>query len=382
MKQISERIFIGDSSDVESEDLLSFSDIQAVLNVASDLELPPYDYVIKRNAGLIAGGGNKVADIEKVVAEGERLLKVHTKLLVCCHSGKDRSPLATAAIMAVLNSSSFERELSKVIEKNNGIAFASEDSESDLMDVFSFWDNQRRLSNSKISIIVPCYKNTSVVKLCLDSIRSSTKYSPYEIIAVDDSSNDPHLSKILNGLCDTVIENNFNLGSVKSRNIGAENSTGEIICQIDSDCLFFPNWAINLHQSLFFDSYIAISAPIFTFNSLFLGKQMLNNRSESDLLYVDKVSSACMMYRRDLHEKIGFFDDNLEYGEDKEFCERLKSYNYLGGHSSIDFVRNKIVVNLSTVVYHHGECDETDGFLKRKERNSPLRDNEIDSKVI
>ena len=53
-----------------------------------------------------------------------------------------------------------------------------------------------KTSNSiSISVIIPCYNSESTISRCLESIFYQTEL-PYEIIIIDDNSNDKTLSQI------------------------------------------------------------------------------------------------------------------------------------------------------------------------------------------
>lgn len=88
-----------------------------------------------------------------------------------------------------------------------------------------------------ISIIVPVYNAEKVLYHCIDSILSQT-FSDFELILVDDGSND-NSGKI----CDEYSERDnrirvihkANGGVSTARNVGIEVAQGEYICFVDSD---------------------------------------------------------------------------------------------------------------------------------------------------
>ena len=86
-----------------------------------------------------------------------------------------------------------------------------------------------------ISVIVPVYNVEAYLERCIKSILSQT-YNDFELILVDDGSNDES-----GKICDkyashnvTVIHQN-NLGVSCARNVGIENSKGDYLIFIDSD---------------------------------------------------------------------------------------------------------------------------------------------------
>lgn len=88
----------------------------------------------------------------------------------------------------------------------------------------------------KATVVIPAYNSEETIEYCL----SSLKEQDAEIIVVDDSSTDNTVK-----ICEKY---NVKIISVKSksaakaRNIGVENSKGDIILFTDSDCIPDKNW--------------------------------------------------------------------------------------------------------------------------------------------
>ncbi len=92
-----------------------------------------------------------------------------------------------------------------------------------------------------VSVIIPAYNAQTTISNCLKSIKE-TNYpsSKIEIIVVDNGSTDA-TAEIAGQYASTIlIEPNVNVGGL--RNIGASNSTGEILAFTDSDCLVSRDW--------------------------------------------------------------------------------------------------------------------------------------------
>lgn len=99
--------------------------------------------------------------------------------------------------------------------------------------------------NPKVSVIVPCYNNSNTIINTLRSILNQT-YKNLEIIVVDDCSIDDSFSKILSlSKTDSRIKC-FRLpsnsgGPIIPRNHGLKFASGDIVCFLDSDDLWFDN---------------------------------------------------------------------------------------------------------------------------------------------
>ena len=91
----------------------------------------------------------------------------------------------------------------------------------------------------KFSIVIPNYNSAKWIKRCLDSILEQT-YKDYEIIIVDDMSEDESIGIISSYKCQyedkikfiKLKEKKYNGGS---RNIGVKNATGDYILFLDCD---------------------------------------------------------------------------------------------------------------------------------------------------
>lgn len=92
----------------------------------------------------------------------------------------------------------------------------------------------------RFSIIIPAHNAEKEIERALKSISNQT-YKDYEIIVIDDCSNDNTYS-ILNKYNNiTVIRNDNNIKAGGSRNKGIEKATGEYIIFLDSDDYFAEN---------------------------------------------------------------------------------------------------------------------------------------------
>lgn len=100
MNRISDRIYLGDSYDARTRDILDESKITAILNVAGDLlqDSLGRTYV---HAPLIDGPGNENHHMASAISELARLYKEGHTILIHCHMGVSRSPTVLAAFIAI-----------------------------------------------------------------------------------------------------------------------------------------------------------------------------------------------------------------------------------------------------------------------------------------
>lgn len=89
--------------------------------------------------------------------------------------------------------------------------------------------------NPYISVIVPAYNSKKFITQCLEAL-SKSSYNSYEVILVDDCSNDG-TAKIAEDMGCRVYVMDQQSGPAVARNYGAKTANGEIVLFIDSDVL-------------------------------------------------------------------------------------------------------------------------------------------------
>jgi len=99
-------------------------------------------------------------------------------------------------------------------------------------------------SSPLISIVVPIYRpQISWLETCLDSVINQS-YQNWELILIDDNSNDPKINKLLDTYSTNpkikIFTNSKNLNIVKATNKGLKESRGEWIAFLDHDDYLWP----------------------------------------------------------------------------------------------------------------------------------------------
>ena len=100
--------------------------------------------------------------------------------------------------------------------------------------------------NPLVSVIIPTYNEEENISKCLKTLANQT-YEPLEVIVVDDGSTDNTKSKIENQKSKLQIKNlkileQDHKGPGVARNLGTQNSKGEILVFVDSDMTFEKNF--------------------------------------------------------------------------------------------------------------------------------------------
>lgn len=89
------------------------------------------------------------------------------------------------------------------------------------------------MNKYSLSVVIPAYNSGKTISACLESVIGQ---KPYEVIVVDDGSNDEtgNIAKKTKGI--KLLKHKRNLGLAAARNTGVRTARGDIILFIDSDC--------------------------------------------------------------------------------------------------------------------------------------------------
>jgi GT2 family glycosyltransferase len=207
------------------------------------------------------------------------------------------------------------------------------------------------------SIIIPTYNRADDLKCCLDSIIIQTKI-PNEIIIIDDSDNEI-VEQCLNNYQKEMHNQNILLKYIRNykersltiaRNIGIENSSGDIILFLDDDIILEENYLEELLKTYQnFPEVMGIQGKITNFyrpgaitglyNRLFLLDQISKyngsvmpsvfgiypSLTEKNEVFCEWLSGCNQSYKKDVFKTFRF-DENLRkysYKEDMDFSYRI-----------------------------------------------------------
>jgi glycosyltransferase involved in cell wall biosynthesis len=93
-----------------------------------------------------------------------------------------------------------------------------------------------------VSVIIPCYNGHEFLAQAIESVRNQT-VKVFEIIVVDDGSNNPETVEFLNQIADQVrLVRQGNRGLPGARNRGFSEAKGEYILPLDCDDWLEPEF--------------------------------------------------------------------------------------------------------------------------------------------
>ena len=180
-----------------------------------------------------------------------------------------------------------------------------------------------------ISIIIPTLNEEGYIENCLKSIKRQS-YKNYEIIVVDGGSKD-NTVKIAKKYADKVLTDRRK-GPAIARNVGAKHAKGEILIFSDADVIF-PKGSLRKIKKEFkglggavckLDFYDArkrycILLDIFSFFVKISHK-----------LGIGMTNGSLFVYRKNLFEKMGGFNEKLLTCEDQDLAIRIGKISRFG----------------------------------------------------
>jgi GT2 family glycosyltransferase len=192
---------------------------------------------------------------------------------------------------------------------------------------------------------------------CLYCIEKFTEF-PYELVIVDDGSEDMDVSEFAEEKATTFIRHEKTEGIAKSRYDAVLASKGDYICTLDSDTIVTPYWLQTLvnkyevSQSDDFKVYI-LGGMVSCWLGFFINNH--DYHIEKGLIECSEIGTACMLFERNLIDLIGNFDPELyNLLSDLDFCRRIHELELPG-------VKPKVCITPEVIVYHHGWVDPLTG---------------------
>lgn len=187
---------------------------------------------------------------------------------------------------------------------------------------------EQKKKKVEVSVIIPTYNRGWIIKESIDSVFSQT-FDAYELIVVDDGSDD-NTSEILDSYGDKLrIIRQANQGVSAARNRGIIASAAEFIALLDSDDLWLPE-KLDRQMSFFRnnpDAVICQTQEIWIRN----GKRVnpcKHHKKLSGMIFEPSlnlclVSPSAVMFKRELMDMVGFFDESFPACEDYDLWLRV-----------------------------------------------------------
>lgn len=186
---------------------------------------------------------------------------------------------------------------------------------------------------SNVSIIIPCHNAARNIKACLEGLLIQD-HPRYEIIVVDDASDDGTEKIVMDMARVKLVRNTSNRGPAYARNEGARAALGELLLFIDSDTMTDDPGLVSKHAEAHREKPGSIVgggiegvgkgavAAADKYSHWFLNIPNSNGRVGSHLV-TNNLSVGKAVF-----DKLRGFREDLRTGEDTDFCERALKAGY------------------------------------------------------
>lgn len=184
-----------------------------------------------------------------------------------------------------------------------------------------------------ISVIVPVFNGGDKIEKCIDALRRQRTERVFEIIVVDDGSTDGSLRRIT-GQDIRVVEQE-NHGPAAARNLGVDESRGEIILFTDADCEPIENWIEQMVRPLADPTISGVKGTYLTRQKRIVPRFVqLEYESKYERMsrnrYIDFIDTYCAGFIKRDFLSVGKFDTRFPTAsvEDQEFSFRMWEKGY------------------------------------------------------
>ena len=205
-----------------------------------------------------------------------------------------------------------------------------------------------------VSIIIPNKDQAEALKKCLDSIREKTSYRNYEIIIVENNSEEPETVAFYKKIAGEKIkivtwEGEFNYSAIN--NFGVRHARGDYLLLLNNDVeIINGDWLTEMLShcqrkevgivgaKLYYPDNTIQHAGIIigiggVAGSVFVGLPRAFSgylHKASIQLDLSAVTAACMLVKRSVFEQVGGLEEKLKVAfNDVDFCLRVREKGYL-----------------------------------------------------
>jgi glycosyltransferase involved in cell wall biosynthesis len=201
--------------------------------------------------------------------------------------------------------------------------------------------------HAKISVVIPAHNEAKIISKTLEAILAQ-KYPDFEVIVVDNASYDGTAEVVFDFLANIASQESYihnrvrvvtepRKGLLYARECGRKESRGDIIANIDADCLPETDW-LDVAEKYFHKhaDVVAVSGPYDYYDAhpyFKISSKIMQNyiyRPISHILQWPFIRGGAVLIggnnliRADILKKIGGYDTRLTfYGEDTNTAKRM-----------------------------------------------------------
>ena len=209
------------------------------------------------------------------------------------------------------------------------------------------------MRSRKASVVVLTKNSITTIQRCLNSLANQTVL-PLEIIVVDGGSSDGTPEVVKKYPINLIKESTCSIGH--ARNLGVENTRGEIVFFLDSDCYCVSNWIESMLPHFNKGEIVGVAGQTvaWTPKSLLARYQAILMGVPENHAPVRRAPNCNLALRRDAIISTGGFDERLAWSEDLDLLYRI--------------TRNGMVIRENKALVYHRLPETYSEFFKKRVR--------------
>mgnify|MGYP001257560424 CR=1 FL=1 len=209
-----------------------------------------------------------------------------------------------------------------------------------------------KLTKMDLSIVIVSWNTQNLLKSCLKSIIQFTKNIKYEIIVIDNASNDGSVGMIQSQFPSVIlIKNKENVGFSKANNQGIRIAKGEHIVLLNSDTYITENSFYKMFIYMKENKEVGICGPkvlnpdhspqstrvdqfkpfdtFLKITGLYNYKKEVERMDYNRVQKVEVIGGCCMFFRKKVFDTVGLLDEHyFLYNEENDICLRAKKIKW------------------------------------------------------
>jgi len=193
---------------------------------------------------------------------------------------------------------------------------------------------------AEVTVIIPFYNRNGVLGRAIESVLSQS-FSNWQLLLIDDHSSDDSskvLGKYLTDARIRCIRLEKNSGAAAARNVGVKNSQSPYIALLDSDDAYHPEFLnLSLQSIQGTDSKIAFSYTgvgttgieqdvVPRDRRIWTVPKEFAPMKKPYLYQLQLGTSSGIVIKRNVFDKVGYFDESFRAAEDTDWFIRLSEY--------------------------------------------------------
>ena len=187
----------------------------------------------------------------------------------------------------------------------------------------------------KVSVITTLYNYKDYIVDCIKSFLSQD-FKDSEMIIVDDNSTDNPYKNIKKYISTRVkyIKLDKNMGYSHAKNVGIKESASDLLVMLDADDITTEN-GISLRYNKIQEGFDLVHGPVLDFtvkNGEMRTKESRLwrkwKKSRKDVLCYKLIHAQSVMLKKNIHKKIGLYDESLRSKSDREMWARILNHNF------------------------------------------------------